>query len=765
MKHFLILLLLLSTSISLFSQTKEFEKARQYNLKGNYKGALKQIDKALEYPDYKYDPVYLIFKSEMLYKLSKDEAYVKKNPNVFKDALKYAEKSVQHDSTGRIRNVNKEYLDEIISLNNKEGRESFDQGRYPKAITSFKRSTEFGADTFATVMLGESYWADGNKLEAIKYFKTAVNWIYEAYLDSTSVTMNPRYKEPFRKLTSYYLDKKSNYDTAWTYDRMGVELFPYDLKLKEYNYTLMRISTYNMRPSQEFLSLVKLGLREYPEDSFFNVKENSLYFFLLNNAISLKEYGFADSLAESFAESKIQKSKYKQLGQIRKYDVFVYDNKTQVYFEWAMNLLTSGLTNDAKFIFSKWSKEATGKGFESAESYTIAIKSLLDQKNLFLIRNLYDFAVADFPANKTFKEGRRDYTKSKNLALLGSNDLVDLVLLNLTVAADFPKDAEFKSQSKRLMLMLIDRSADSGNFKLANKYFVEATKRYPEEKAALKILQRKIAEQDFIYNYAGTKVTLKGKPAPGAPEYNWNGVPKNCEPGKMSEAIQFRIIDRINYFRRNSGVSEEAVLTKQYNEYCEWAALMCEVNKTMSHEPDENWQCFTPAGLDALKVSILSKDQNPSISVTAAMGQNHKTMGFRRWMQYPKSKYMGVGAAINYTAIWAVDNSGEVDSAKYSEKFIGWPYSGFVPDMLLFKKWTFSLDKNLVGALVTMKYAGGDAIELVQEEIINGYGLPTIVWEPKITAAEATDKPIEVTVTLKNGKVYKYEVNVFKPKL
>jgi hypothetical protein len=236
--------------------------------------------------------------------------------------------------------------------------------------------------------------------------------------------------------------------------------------------------------------------------------------------------------------------------------------------------------------------------------------------------------------------------------------------------------------------------------------------------------------------------------------------------GKMSDEVVLRAEQRINYFRRMAGLTEMVVLTKEDNEMCQMAVLMCEANKSMSHEPNDGWRCFIPAGADALKNAILSKDGNPAIAVTAAMGQNHATVGNRRWLLYPNAAYMGIGTSKSYTAIKAIDNSAGIDSNKYKQQYVSWPPANACPKMLVFKKWSFSIDQVLEGAVVTMKDGSGAAVELKQESIVNGYGMNTLVWEPQINVMSLADNSsFTVTVVLKNKKAYSYVVNVIDVKL
>ncbi|MEX0596022.1 MAG: CAP domain-containing protein, partial [Candidatus Paceibacterota bacterium] len=359
------------------------------------------------------------------------------------------------------------------------------------------------------------------------------------------------------------------------------------------------------------------------------------------------------------------------------------------------------------------------------------------------------------------KIARIEYTKKQNNLPQTYYNLLSLILLNDACLRDQPKNLAFKEFAKNYRLKLIDETADSSDFRLSRLTWHETAKKHPETLKLLEPLWRKIIVNDFKVNYFGTRIGLKGKTDTQIPEFIWNGALDSCKPGNMSPKMLQLVQSRINYFRRNAGLTEEIILSKQNNLYCEIAAMMCEANKTMSHEPNDGWRCFIPAGSDVLKEALLIKESNPSIAVTAAMGHTHYTVGHRRWLLYPKSLYLGMGSSKNYSVIKVIDNSRELDSNKYKNQFIAWPPENIAPKMLCFKKWSFSIQQNLDGAIVSMKDNKGNNIDLVQEKIENGYGLNTLVWEPKINLSNITDQDVfTITIKLKNNKIYTYKMQL-----
>ncbi|MBR9860369.1 hypothetical protein GYB22_06400, partial [bacterium] len=224
---------------------------------------------------------------------------------------------------------------------------------------------------------------------------------------------------------------------------------------------------------------------------------------------------------------------------------------------------------------------------------------------------------------------------------------------------------------------------------------------------------------------------------------------------------QTKVLNRINYFRRNAGVPE-VFFDAATNEYCQAAALMMESNDKLDHEPSKSWRCFTADGAYAAQHSLLVKNYNTSLAVTALMAdQENPSVGNRRWLLFPNGKVYGHGSTENYAVIWALDDSGTIDTNVYAEKAVCWPPADYVPQMMLFKHWSFSIMKSLDSATVTVKQDGKE-IPVNIEKYFEGYGEPTLVFTPQIDPKALPEKSVfEVTVTLSDGSKYSYTVRSF----
>lgn len=756
----LVLLLLFSAGVVCAAQDKTYQKAKKSYETGNLKAANKLIDQCLENNSTRDNPNVLMLKSKIMFGISRDPGLREKFSGALKDALKYAEKAVEANPSESARTVfrqeNSEYLSQLVKQNNKEAIEAYNNERYAKALPLFKKSIYFAMDTQALVYMAVCLWELNQESESIVYFRKAADMIYSAVMDSTSKVYG-YYREPFRKLGYYYFYRKKELDTAYLYVKNGREILPNDPELTKYTYVLMKFNLDKIPPSEDYLHAVQSGLKDFPTDSFLNHRENAIYIFLLNGMAKAHEQGQFDTMLTKYAASKVAKQKLKGIETIRRFDIFaglepaVFVEKLKYYF--ADIGLPEASYHTAYYHFKMQHPGQANDALSFSNQYASAEPKAQVAEILF--SNLASLHPRE---QAIWKNQRIAYTTKSNKAALGYFDLVPMIRLNDASAKDAPKDPQFKAKAKEYRLRLIAETSDSGDFMLSRSTWKESSTMYPDQAKALDGLWRGIVEKDFRINYFGSRINIRGKVEKGVPTYTWNGNPDSCRAGVMPGEIVYRAERRINYFRRMAGLTEEIVLDDQDNEFCQIAAMMCEANKTMSHEPNDGWRCFIPAGADALKSAILTKDANPAIAITAAMGQNHATVGNRRWLLYPGAKYMGIGTSNSFTVIKAIDQSGELDTSKYQKQFVSWPPASYCPRLLVFRKWSFTLDAQLKGATVTMKDHTGNDVPLKLEEVSNGYGFNTLVWEPELNLASSMD--YTVTIKLASGKTFQYKVNI-----
>jgi tetratricopeptide (TPR) repeat protein len=743
-------------------QNKYYNKAKLSFESNNLKYADKLIDKCLDDDAIKSHPEVLLLKSKILYGISQDPKLRVEYKSALKDALKFAEKTIEQFKSESAQKAfiqsNQSFFNQLLISNNEEAVDAYNMGRYSKALPLFKKTLVFKDDTMALVYLGDCYWQTGKKYESIPYFKLASEKIYKGVLDSNT-NVQGYHRIPFRNLGEYYL-QNNHLDSAYLVVKNGREILPNDVVLNKYTYGLMRNALESIPPSFDYLKFVQDGLKDFPSDSFLNHRENSIFIFLLNGFAVNNEQNLFDSLLTVYAKSKPKKSSLKLFEDVKRFDIFAGQEENEFYKN-ICNYFVDINLNEAAYATWIFLFKQRHKDLPANELYKTIANDLLSSNDIKLAEFVYSRHLALHAKQKDIVKSISDFTNKHNKEKTAYRDQWALIRLNDLAFHTNPKMVNLKNENKSKRLQFISETIDSGNFELSRKIWFETSSSYKDVSKELNQLWKKMVQKDFIVNYYGSRVNTDPKSKDqGAPLYVWNGQADSCKWGSMPDEIVLNTERRINYFRRMAGMSEMISLTKQDNELCQFAVLMCEANKSMSHSPNSGWRCYIPAGADALSNSILSKDANPSIAVTAAMGQNHATVGNRRWLLFPKAQFMGIGSSKTYSAIKALDYSRYLDSNKYKNQFIAWPPAKECPKMLLFKKWSFSLDANLNGATVSMKYSNGETIELTQEKVIDGYGLNTLVWEPKLNPNSLEDNTIIVVIIkLKDGKNYSYTVN------
>ncbi|MCB9250909.1 MAG: CAP domain-containing protein [Flavobacteriales bacterium] len=274
-------------------------------------------------------------------------------------------------------------------------------------------------------------------------------------------------------------------------------------------------------------------------------------------------------------------------------------------------------------------------------------------------------------------------------------------------------------------------------------------------------IELKIAKENFRINYYLSRVNAPDNSDTKIFKYVWNGSVKTCDEGTVSDTIVQKVEDRINYFRVSAGVPP-IYLDSQLNNWCQKAALAMESNNKLNHDIPKIWKCFTDEGAEAAKYSLLAQNINTSLAVTSFVAdQTHPSLGNRRWMLYPFSMAWGHGSTSSKCVLWALDDSRKKDTVFYANNFIAWPYNGYMHKMFVFKRWSFSLYEDLSDAKVSMKL-NNIPLKLSVEKLVDGYGLPTLAWTPVIETQKLKEGDVfEVNITLKNKKVFKYEVRIF----
>ncbi len=255
----------------------------------------------------------------------------------------------------------------------------------------------------------------------------------------------------------------------------------------------------------------------------------------------------------------------------------------------------------------------------------------------------------------------------------------------------------------------------------------------------------------------------------------WTGNANTCQAGNTSQAYLDATFAMINYFRGMVSLGE-VVNDASLNAASQQAALMMSVNNDLSHYPPNTWTCYTAAGAQAAGKSNLAlgiSGPNAIVAYMEDIGSFNAPVGHRRWILYPRAAEFGVGSVGETTrsanALWVIDTA---TTARPATDIIAWPPEGYVPNSVVYHRWSFSLNNspgaNFSAATVTMTENGTPIPLNIISRTDNGYGDNTLVWEPdslNFPGGQA-DRVINITVSgIANASQssYSYQVIIINP--
>lgn len=269
---------------------------------------------------------------------------------------------------------------------------------------------------------------------------------------------------------------------------------------------------------------------------------------------------------------------------------------------------------------------------------------------------------------------------------------------------------------------------------------------------------RDAALADYNANYLGSAVSNPG----------WTGSTGTCTAGTVSQATHNAVIKRINYFRRMVGLNDHCTLDTTLFAQEQQTALIMSANGQLSHNPPSSWLCWTQAGADGAAASNIALGYHSVNAVTAFIndfGTGNEMVGHRRWILHSRKQSFSYGSTGDAMALYVFRN----DTNTIVPDYIAYPPKGYVPQSLVFTRWSFSIpNANFAAATVTMTGPGGAAIPLtVISSAANGYGDNTIVWQPTGISTSGTND-VTYTVTVSGigsaaATTYTYSVVLFKP--
>lgn len=190
------------------------------------------------------------------------------------------------------------------------------------------------------------------------------------------------------------------------------------------------------------------------------------------------------------------------------------------------------------------------------------------------------------------------------------------------------------------------------------------------------------------------------------------------------------------------------------------------------------WTCYTSSAAEAADNSNLSLGNKGPAAVDSQMrdrGAKNARVGHRRWLLYPWTRRMGIGAVDHYdvsagvdgtAVIWIIDEDSWFDADGWElprpatrSGFVAWPPPGYVPYQVVWARWSFSYPgADFSAAKVTLR-RGTTLLGVKREAPSGGSADNTLVWVANTQNSlynedrfEPWDKPtavqkINVTIT------------------
>lgn len=271
------------------------------------------------------------------------------------------------------------------------------------------------------------------------------------------------------------------------------------------------------------------------------------------------------------------------------------------------------------------------------------------------------------------------------------------------------------------------------------------------------------AVKDYEDNYLATELSDPG----------WTGSVNGCNAGSVSQESHDKVVQRINYFRRICGLSDNITHNASQDDMCQECALIMKANNNLSHYPPQSWKCWTQDGYDAAGASNIAWSSQPgtmhsTYAVTGYIedpGANNKSVGHRAALLLPGLEKVGHGSTDQTNAILWME--GNYNQSATSDPFVAYPPDNYIPGELVFPRWSFSITQaNFDNAQVTVS-SDGQNYNVSYEDRITFQGWPDsrIVWKVQgLNYPITKDMEFDVTVSgIQNASQdsYSYTVKVF----
>lgn len=752
------LLLILSVVFFFGDAYAQLEKLEIAAADQNYMRLLKVASDATEVKELKKMPEVYYYLSQSYVNLAQDERYLQKNPDAIKKAVSFMLKGIKKDNGKEVLNSKFEVVrDMVVENNDREAFKQYNTNKYAKAAKMYGQSYQIDTTRKGSYFLqAKSYLGASENSSAEIIYKDLIKRYREDHANGIEV------KDIEVDPLVYFIDKfwkASKYDSAIALITEGRELHGNDAKL---NFYLRKITTdiiKDMPPSKLMLDYVQEVLFYVPTAEEFLQKENSIYIYLIKNSITNNHWSESDTMINQFVREKIQKNKLEQLIRIKDTDIFIEKKTENVLWKLAEYFEHYSHYNSASYVLEKYISYTTegDQPSDTLSRWQVISDYTYQTKSLPFACFILQEAILNYPLNEELLTLRSRVIAEKEVVRTSVDEQGALYRL-VKDEFEYNPSTEVLDKLEQINSKYLGLLVSENRFSSARQVMSELIGYFPDKDHSEQL--QLIAREDFYQNYFNTKTKGKDINGKDITPFVWNGRVGGCNQGTIDSEIQNKVVDRINYFRRNAGVPE-VLFDEATNEYCQKAALMMTANNALSHEPSKTWRCWSSEGAYAAKHSLLIKEANTSMAVTYIMDDKNPSAGNRRWLLYPNGRVYGHGSTNDYAVIWALDDSGSADTAEYMSKPISWPPKGYLPQLMLMENWTFSLYADLVNATVIVSQ-DGKPLDVNVQPYVAGYGAPTLVFKPnynKNTLPAKSD--FEVQVSLSDGRQFNYVVHTF----
>jgi len=155
----------------------------------------------------------------------------------------------------------------------------------------------------------------------------------------------------------------------------------------------------------------------------------------------------------------------------------------------------------------------------------------------------------------------------------------------------------------------------------------------------------------------------------------WTGSAGTCDPGD-DPALRGAALDLTNAYRFLAGLAPVTVDETNATR-AQACALLQHANRALSHDPPDDWACFTQDGrLGAGGSNIATADAWDAVHMFLVDdgANNADRLGHRRWILSPALERVGFGTTDAYACMWVVHPFELAEQA-----FVAWPPPGPVP--------------------------------------------------------------------------------------